>query len=57
MNLNLTDKELSLVLTALNSVWWVEESHLPKDKTSKATAKRVERKVQRAQDHPETLFE
>tara|TARA_R100000700_G_scaffold36744_1_gene46339 strand:- start:643 stop:816 length:174 start_codon:yes stop_codon:yes gene_type:complete len=57
MNLNLTDKELSLVLTALSKIWWEEEGHLPKDQTSKATAKRVERKVQRAQDHPETLFE
>ena len=57
MNLNLTDKELSLVLTALSKIWREEEGHLPKDQTSKATAKRVERKVQRAQDHPETLFE
>lgn len=57
MNLNLTDKELTLLMNAVNQVWWAEEINVPRDKTSLATAKRVERKLKKAQEHIDTEFE
>lgn len=57
MNISLTDKELNLLITALNSVGWAEEMYVPKQKTSQATATRIERKLKKALEHPDTVFE
>lgn len=57
MNVNLTDKELNLLIEALNCVGWAEEMYVPKQKTSQATATRIERKLKKALEHPDTEFE
>ena len=58
MNLNLTDKEISLLITALNHVYWEKETNVEPAKTSMAVATRVERKLTKALDeHPDTEFE
>jgi len=57
MNIELTDKELNILIEALNSVGWTEEIYVPPQKTSQATATRIERKLKKALEHPDTVFE
>ena len=57
MNGKLRDKELNLLIEALNCVGWAEEMYVPKQKTSQATATRIERKLKKALEHPDTEFE
>ena len=57
MNISLTDVELEILTRALDAVWW---QHRPTDEPGRSEAHRViriQRKLARAFEHPNTEIE
>ena len=57
MNINLTDVELEMLTRALDAVWWKQN---PTDEPGRSEAHRViriQRKLARAFEHPNTEIE